>query len=159
MSRSFDVKELVRVAVIDERSGKDLYRKMTERAKDSSLKHVFADLVKQEERHEKRFEAMLDDLESSGDEATVQYPDEYVEYLEMIVSGGGMSDAHRKLEDTRDDIGLIDLAAAFEREQLLLQQDMGNILGDAYQSIIDEIIREEQGHLTTLSRARAKLPG
>jgi rubrerythrin len=157
MSRQFDVRELVRVAVIDERSGKELYGKMEKKAKDGDLKRTFADLVKQEERHEKRFETLLGDLESRGEQTTSQYPDEYVDYLEMVTAGGGRSEAQSKLDDAEGDIDLIDLAVLFEQEQLLLQQDMAKILGDKHRAVADEIIREEQAHLVSLSKSRDKL--
>jgi rubrerythrin len=45
----------------------------------------------------------------------------------------------------------------FERNQLSLQRDMGTVLGERHHALIDEIIREEMGHLVTLSELKKKL--
>jgi rubrerythrin len=51
MSRIFDVKELVRVAVIDERSGQAMYSKMSDKAEDENLRKLFTRLVAEERGH------------------------------------------------------------------------------------------------------------
>lgn len=157
MSKSFDIKALVKVAVLDERSGKELYRKMSKKARDGAVQEIFSSLVEQEKRHEKRFQQMLDDLESSGEETSGQYPDEYVDYLELLISEGGGSEAHRNLSENPTDLSMIELAMSFERDQLSLQRDMGTVLGEKHRDLIDEIIEEEMGHLVTLSRVKKKL--
>jgi len=157
MSKSFDIKALVKVAVLDERSGKELYRKMSGKARDGSVQDTFSSLVEQEKRHEKRFHQMLDDLESSSEKTSGQYPDEYVDYLELLISEGGSSAAHRNLSENPTDLSMIELAMSFERDQLSLQRDMGTVLGEKHRDLIDEIIEEEMGHLVTLSRVKKKL--
>ena len=157
MSKSFDIKALVKVAVLDERSGKELYRKMSGKARDGSVQDTFSSLVEQEKRHEKRFQQMLDELESKGEKTSGQYPDEYVDYLELLISEGGGTAAHRKLSENPTDFSMIELAMRFERDQLSLQRDMGTVLGDEHRDLIDEIIEEEMGHLVTLSRLKKKL--
>jgi rubrerythrin len=52
---------------------------------------------------------------------------------------------------------MIDLAMSFERDQLSLQRDMGTVLGEKHRDQIDEIIKEEMGHLVALSRLKKKL--
>jgi rubrerythrin len=157
MNKSFDIKELVKVAVLDERSGKELYRKMSEKAREGLVQDTFSRLVEQEKRHEKRFQQMLDELGSIGEKASGQYPDEYVDYLELLISEGGSSAAHRNLSENPTDFSMIDLAMSFERDQLSLQRDMGTVLGEKHRDQIDEIIKEEMGHLVALSRLKKKL--
>jgi len=157
MNKTFNIRELVRVAVLDERSGKELYRKMSEKSQNRVVRDTFSTLVVQEERHEERFRQMLDDLESTGEQATGQYPDEYVDYLELLISDGGRSDAHRNMPTNPTDHTMIELAMSFEREQLSLQRDMGTVLGERHRTLIDEIIREEMGHLVTLSELKKQL--
>jgi rubrerythrin len=157
MSKTFDIKELVRVAVFDEKSGGELYKKMSEMARKGSVQDTFSGLVKQEKRHEERFQKMLDTLESSGEQTVGQYPDEYVDYLELLIAEGGSSEAHRTISENPTDFSLIELAMDFERDQLSLQRDMGTVLGERHRELIDEIIREEMGHLVTLSEMKKQL--
>jgi len=154
MRKTFDIKALVRVAVLDERSGKKLYKKMSEKARNRLVQDTFTTLVAQETIHEERFQQMLDELESAGEETSGQYPDEYVDYLELLISEGG---GHRNIPENPTDFSMIERAMSFEKEQLSLQRDMGEVLGERHQALIDEIVREEMDHLVTLSRLKKQL--
>jgi rubrerythrin len=155
MSRRFDIRELVRVAIIDERSGEQLYRSMSGRAQDKGLQAEFSQLAEKEKEHQRRFEKMLEGLKDLPD--SEQYPDEYVDYLEALVAGGGQSEAGRGIEDMTSDVQLVSLAMRFEREQLALQRDISEFLGDRHKEVIEPIINEERDHLVQLSRAKTRL--
>ncbi len=157
MTKRFDIRELLRVVVIDERSGITLYRNLSGKVEDPGLRELFSWLSDQERYHEERFQDLADNLQEP--EAGEQYPDEYVDYLEVLASGGGSSDAHQRIGGVRSDREAVDLAMRFERDQLSLQRDIGNLLGGRHQSIVDQVIQEEQNHLIRLSGARKKLTG
>lgn len=159
MARRFDVREMLRVAVLDERSGTRLYRDLAGRARNDELRRTFADLAEQEKHHEKRFQEMLDALGEA--EPAEQYPDEYVDYLEALVVQGVRQDAHEQGARCTDDVEAVSLAIRFEREQLFLQRDIADVLGGEHEhrAILDQIIQEERGHLVTLSKAKRKLTG
>jgi len=157
MSKTFDIKALVRVAVLDERSGVELYKKLSKKARNAMVQDVFSSLAAQEILHEERFQGMLDELESTEEQTLGQYPDEYVDYLELLISEGGVSEAHKNISENPTDYSMIELAMNFERNQLSLQRDMGTVLGERHHALIDEIIREEMGHLVTLSELKKKL--
>jgi rubrerythrin len=154
MSRSFGIAELVRIAVVDERSGAALYRAMAEKTGNAELKEQFQELAEQERRHEKRFQELLATVES---EPPAQYPDEYLDYIEMRMAEGGAGASHTTLEGTDSDLELIETALRFEREQLALQRDMGDYLGDRHKPVVEEIVQEEKDHLVTLSRMKKNL--
>jgi rubrerythrin len=155
MAKRFDIQELLQVAVVEEQSGVSFYRKFSERTKDPELKELFSWLSEQEEYHRERFQGMAANLELP--ETGEQYPDEYVDYLEALAAEGGSSEAHRKIDQVGSDVEALDLAIQFERDQLWIQKEMGNLLGSNHQSIIDQIIQEEQNHLVRLSQARRKI--
>lgn len=157
MTKRFDIRELLRVAVIEERSGITLYRKLSEKAEEPWLRELFTWLSDQERFHEERFQDLSDSLQEP--EPGEQYPDEYVDYLEALAAGGGASDAHQRVEGVRSGRGAVDLAMGFERELLALQRDIGGLLGGRHQSIVDQVIQEERNHLVRLSGARKKLAG
>lgn len=159
MAKSFSVEALVNVAVLDERSGTDMYRKMASETSSAFLKEAFEDLAEQERKHEKRFQELQNALEAGGKPEAVQYPDEYVAYLDVLVSDAGGSRPGKGELAGLDDAALIDLAMKFEQEHLNLQRDMGAVLGEQHSRIIDQVIREEMGHLVTLSALKKQLSG
>ena len=160
MSQNFDVAELVRVAVNDERGGVHLYAALAKTARDALLKDTFARLSDVEKVHQKRFEDMLAGLKKNA--APEQYPDYYADYLEALVTEGESADgglATRQAAECQNDGDAIALAARFERFQLALLRDMADVLQQREMKIVQEIIREEQTHLVTLAIARRRLEG
>ena len=154
MSRSFDVKELVRIAVVDERSGRELYKKMAVQAADAELKARFLWLAEQEAIHIRRFEELYRQLESGP---PAQYPDSAMDYLEVIVARGGQAEDRADISRTGTDRELVTLAIRFEREQLFLQRDMSEFIAAEHTKVIETIISEERNHLVTLSRELQRL--
>lgn len=157
MGKQFDITELVRVAVADEEGGIALYKTLAEKAGNTGLKDMFQSLSTMEQVHRDRFRKLLDGLGSQETDGV--YPDEYVDYLEALSTGGGGSDVAAQVETCGGDPDLIDLAMRFEREQLQLQQDIGDLLGDQDKDIINEVIAEERSHLVQLSRAKQEIFG
>jgi rubrerythrin len=154
MSRSFDVKELARIAVVDERSGRELYKKMVARAEDAELKARFLWLAEQEAIHIRRFEELYKQLEAGP---PAQYPDAALDYLEVVVARGGQMADSVDIGLVESDRELVALAIRFEREQLFLQRDMSEFIADEHKQVIEAIISEERGHLVTLSRELQRL--
>ncbi|HUT58600.1 MAG TPA: ferritin family protein, partial [Phycisphaerae bacterium] len=66
MREVFEVPELVRVAVEDERTGVGFYSALAESAKTAEFKTLWAGLADQEKYHLERFGKMLDEM---GDHA------------------------------------------------------------------------------------------
>ncbi len=157
MGKQFDITELVRVAVADEEGGIELYKTLAEKAQNTGLQEMFRSLSDMEKVHRDRFRKLLDGLGSA--EAGGVYPDEYVDYLEALSTGGGGSNAAAQVESCDGDPDMIDLAMQFEREQLQLQQDIGDLMGDRHGDIINEVIAEERSHLVRLSRAKQEIFG
>jgi rubrerythrin len=160
MSRSFDLRELVRVAVVDERSGAEMYRTLAGLARDAALQDRFRRLAQQEKRHENRFEELLAGLGPPAEDW--KYPDDWVDYVQALMAEGAAgepSDRQAQAESVTDDLAAIDLAVQFERNQLNLQHEMGQMLGESDNPVVKEIIAEERAHLVELSAARRQLSG
>ena len=156
MAELFEVAELVKVAVEDEKSGVAFYSKLAE--KSQKLKETFSDLAAQEKVHQKRFEQMLATL---GDhKPREQFPGEYTDYLNTLTGTRAFPDeqtAITKAEQCADDLAAVDLASRFERDTLILMNEMRSLVPQKHNEMVDELIREEQEHLVTLANARQKL--
>lgn len=158
MAEQFEVTELVKIAVEDEISGVVFYTAMAGKAKDKELKKVFADLAEQEKHHQKRFEEMLAGL--GGYHAPEQYSGEYMAYLGVLTGGRAFPDpkaARKAAEACRNDGEALALATRFERDTLMLMNEMRGLVPEKDGAIVEEVAAEEQGHLVTLTEARQRL--
>ncbi len=155
MRELFDVAELVRIGVEDETSGAAFYEQAAGRSANPELKKTFANLAAQERYHKKRFETMLESLGARPPRE--EYSGEYVQYLRMLMESRAFPNpqaALRMANQCAGDAEAIDLALQFERDTLILMNEMKGLLPDADQVIVHEVIREEQAHLVALADAR-----
>lgn len=154
----FHITELVRLAVEDERTGVAFYSAVAERIQKPALRQVFLRLAEDEKHHQKRFEMML---ESLGDyKPREQYLGEYMEYLRTLTTERAFPDEDAALRQARaceSDGQAIDLASRFERDTLVLMNEMSSLVPERDQVVVRELTREEQGHLVALSEARKQL--
>lgn len=160
MAKMFDVAELVQVAVDDEKSGVVFYEALAEKARNPGLKQTFKSLADQERHHQRRFEEMLKDI--GGYKSPDTYADEYLSYVHTLTTDRAFPDeatAVRKARNCADDDAGIALALGFERDTLVLMNEMRGMVGDKDRAVVDELIREEQQHVVDLTAARASLNG
>lgn len=158
MKELFEAPELVRIAVEDERTGVAFYTAMVAKAHALAVKETFADLATQELYHLKRFGEMLDGMANFLPRE--QYSGEYMAYLRAITHTRAFPDERTALDMVAacdDDADFVDLAARFERDTLILLNELRGMVDPRDRPILDEIAREEQNHLVTLAEARAKL--
>jgi len=159
MSPLFDVTELVQMGVEDERTGVAFYSVLAEKTADAELRQQYADLAEQERHHQKRFEQMLEDL--GNVQATETYPGEYIAYLRAMLDSRALPDeatAQRMANERADDpAASLDLALRFERDTLVLMNELRGMVPEKDRGTVDELAREEQGHLVVLARAKEKL--
>jgi len=160
MSPLFHVAELVRMGVEDEKAGVVLYSALAEKTADADLRGTYETLAEQERGHQARFEKMLDDL--GNVQPTESHPGEYVEYLRAMLDSRAFPDeatARKKVQESPSDAAALTLAIRFERDTLVLLTELRGMVPDRDQTIVDELTREEQGHLVVLTAAREKLGG
>lgn len=158
MAEQFEVTELVKVAVEDERSGVAFYSVLAEKAKDAQLRKTFATLAGQEKYHQKRFEDMLADL--GGYSAKEEYPGQYMAYLSVLTGNRAFPDAkaaQKAAERCADDKAALDLAIRFERDTLILFHELRALVPHKDGTIVSELTKEEQAHLVDLTAARVRL--
>jgi len=160
MGEMFDVAELVRVAVEDERTGVAFYGALAGKVRDADLRKTFADLAEQERGHQRRFEQMLARL---GEHKPAEsYGDEYAAYLDALTAGRAFPDeptAMRMAEECPDDLAAVEMSSRFERDTLMLMQEMQGLVPARHRATVEELADEEREHLVVLSAARHRLRG
>jgi rubrerythrin len=157
MGELFDIGELVRIGVEDEKAGVAFYSALAGKARDAELRKVFANLAEQEKYHQKRFEQMLLDL--GGHRQREEYPGQYMDYLRVLTGERAFPDpetAVRRADECPDDLAGLEMASRFERDTLLLMNEMRGLVPEKDKVIVDELAREEQSHLVTLAGARRR---
>jgi len=158
MAELFEVAELVKVAVEDERTGVAFYSAMAKKVKDEQMRKTFAELAEQEKFHQRRFEQMLADL--GGVRQGEEYPGEYLAYLQALTGDRAFPDEQTALQmvkECKDDHAALALASRFERDTLMLMNEMRRLVPERDKPVVDELASEEQAHLVALAEARAKL--
>jgi rubrerythrin len=155
MRELFDVADLVRIGVEDETSGVAFYDRVASKSANPELKKMFLNLAGQERYHKKRFETMLESLGARPQRE--EYPGEYAQYLQSLTEGRAFPDpqaALRRADQCADDAQAVEVALHFERDTLILMNEMKGMLPEADKVIINEVIREEQAHLVALGDAQ-----
>ncbi len=155
MRELFNVAELVRIGVEDETSGVAFYGELAAKCSNPEMKKVWETLASQERYHKKRFTEMLESLGPKPQKE--EYPGEYSEYLRTLTAERAFPDAQtaaRKAKECAGDLAAIELASQFERDTLILMNEMKGLLPDSDATIVREMVREEQAHLVMLADAR-----
>jgi len=158
MPEQFEITDLVKIAVEDEISGVTFYTAMAAKARDKGLQKTFADLAEQERYHQKRFEAMLAEL--GGCHGPEQYPGECMAYLRALTDSRAFPHpqaARKAAAKCPDDAAALTLAIRFERDTLILMNEMRHLLPEKDALIVDQVTSEEQGHLVALTDAQHRL--
>ena len=159
MSELFDVAEMVRIAVEDERTGVALYTALGESSKGKDTKAIFQKLVGQERYHQMRFESILEQM--GGLKPREGYDGEYVAYLRTLTSTRAFPDTQAAVEAARrcsSDAACLGLAGQYERETLAFLVEVAEMVGPKQQDVVMQIIREERQHVVVLAEAGRKLP-
>lgn len=155
MRELFNVAELVRIGIEDESSGVVFYSALAKTVSTPRLREIFAELAEQEKFHKARFEQMLTSLGIA--QPKEEYPGEYTEYLRTLTSQRAFPDqaaAMRLAQECKNDMEAIELAIRFERDTIMLMNEMRMLLPSGDSDIVNELVREEQSHLVTLNDAR-----
>lgn len=159
MSESlFNVADLIRMAIEDERAGKALYGALLKKVRDPGLKQTFQTLLEQERLHEAAFEKML--AECSSSHVREEYDGQYMEYLRVLLQERAVPTEELAVAEAgkcADDSAALGLASRMERDTLMLFSELESLLPPEAHKVMDAVTLEERQHLITLAQARRKL--
>ncbi len=158
MAEQFEITELVKIAVEDEISGVAFYTALAKKTQDQELQKTFAELAEQEKYHQKRFEEMLAGL--GGHKPAEEYPGQYMAYLRVLTDQRAFPDpkaAYKAAQQCRDEAAALTLAIRFERDTLMLMNEMRKLVPAKDAPIVEQLAGEEQSHLVVLTQAQQRL--
>jgi rubrerythrin len=156
MSIDFNADEVFEIAEQIERNGAKFYRNMAEKIADASKRQLLTDLAEMEDEHEQTFKSLRSELSLDEKIQTTFDPD-------------GQSESYlRALADTRvfyekevDSTSLEEIlksAIAAEKESIVFYLGMKDVVPEHLgKQKLDDIIKEEMGHISLLSKELMEL--
>ena len=155
MTYSFSPDEIFEMAKQIEINGAAFYRKAAEKVSSEQEKKFLTTLAEMEDQHEKTFAAMQADLQAADKENLMFDPEgEAVLYLKAMAN----TKVFFKKEEPGDSINAI-LTAAIKAEQDSIVFYLGMkelVVDESGKKRVDDIIREEMGHIRILSTRLAE---
>lgn len=155
MSKILYLSEIVKFAVEKEQQAEALYAELHEKAVDTKAKAVFKELMEQELKHEKLYEAMLKDIPDEQS-PNIAEDSEYFGYMQELINES------RKIAPTTD-LDFNNLKEVFqyaidrEKDSILFYVGMKNFAPKSAHETIDHIIAEEGKHITMITGLRNHL--
>ncbi len=166
MSYDFNADEVFKIAEQIERNGVRFYREAAENISDAPVRQLFLDLAAMEAEHEKVFASMRADLPDEEREPTVFDPEgEAALYLRaladlQVFGKEGEEDfiLSGDLPEREKISKILQAAIGLEKESIVFYLGIKELVpAKAGKDKIDNIIKEEMGHIRLLSGLRKKL--
>lgn len=158
MGIQFNADEIFEIAVQIERNGARFYRQAAEIAFMSDICPLLLDLAAMEENHEQIFADMRKTLSSQERAETVFDPNnEAISYLQAFADGNIFNvNEDPSLTNKKEDI--LRLAIEKEKDSIAFYLGLKEVVPENLgKSKIDDIIKEEMGHITQLNKGWNKM--
>jgi len=159
---SFNAGEIYEMAIQIERNGAEFYRKAAAAAANDQTGSVLSGLAEMEVDHEQTFKQMKAQLSEQQLATTSFDPDgEAAAYLQASVDGKVFDTASRPAEvltGTESLEEVLGTAIGLEKDSIVFYTGMKEVVPEgAGRDRLDDIIKQEMGHITTLCKELAKL--
>jgi len=153
-SKRMDARGIIDMAVQIEKAGQKFYSTLAIFEYNEKIKSLLISLAEEESKHVEVFEnlgkILKDDLGDgkSGSE-------DYLEYLDCIAKAHmffnmDIEDADYKVDTARE---TLELALKFERDSIMVFQEMKEVVGKAGKEVLDKLIEQERGHVRKLAHS------
>lgn len=153
----FSVREAVEMALRTEKLGYEFYTRMADTFREKSeLRDLFVKLAGMERRHEEVFRGLL----SSVQEEETEGWEEAGNYFRAMMESEfflGREKSLPSLSRASTALEALNFAIGFEKETLLFFVGLKQAVRE--KDVVEEIIREEAGHIRSLSGFRKGLGG
>jgi rubrerythrin len=156
MGIDFNADEVFEIAVQIERNGAKFYRNCAENVTDASKKQLLIDLAEMEDEHEETFKSLRKELSLDEKVQTTFDPDGDSErYLRALADTRVF---YEKNVDTTSIKEILKAAITAEKDSIVFYLGMkGVVPAHLGKSKLDDIIKEEMGHISLLSKELLQL--
>jgi len=149
---NFSGEEIVKLAVSIEQQGQKFYEIAVDKIDDPAVKVMFTYLAGEEKQHISDFEALGVGL---GREfiPNESYTNEYSDYMHALIDNHVFN--HDNIEKMAAGITAakeaLDLALRFEKDSILIFQELYNVVDASGKDIIGKLIEQEKQHIRQLA--------
>jgi rubrerythrin len=156
MMYDFSAKDVFLMAQQMEKNGAEFYKTAAHNAQNADTQKLLLDLASMEEGHEKTFVAMRGELTEQESTSTVFDPEgEAILYLKALADSRVFFE---KEIDVSSQEQVYKAALGAEKDSIVFYLGMKDMIPEkGGKARIDAIIKEEMGHIETLSRALIRL--
>lgn len=140
------VETVLELAVYMEQESRTFYRKWADAVGDETLRSVFAFLAQEEDRHCRRYKEMLVDSGRSLTEKE-KLVGEYALFMDMLVTEAM---GHLQMTDGMTPATVLDAALRFEKDTLLIFQEIAMMFDGERRGMMLAICDEEKKHIHRL---------
>jgi len=159
---TFNADEVFEMAEQIERNGAGFYRRTAQVVQDPKVRDILLGLAGMEDDHEKRFARMRSTLDESKKQSSVFDPEgDAAKYLRAMADGRVFDtrvDPAQRITGRETQPDVLRAAIALEKDSIVFYLGLRDLVtASAGKKDIEEIIREEMGHITTLSGQLAVL--
>lgn len=157
MSFTFNADEIFQIAIQMERNGGNFYRKAAEKSEYDKAKQILLGLATMEDRHEEMFTEMRAELGAGAARPVTFDPDDQAAlYLEALVDGkvfNYKSDPWEGLTGNESLADILEISIGLEQDAIVFYLGIYEVVPpELGRDKIQDIIREEMGHITALHK-------
>jgi rubrerythrin len=158
MGNIFAGSEIVELGIQIEKNGQDFYNTLSAQTKNEKAKELFAYLAGEEAKHILVFKKIL--------EKTTQYEpagldaDEYYAYMNALASEHVFTQKNKGAEVAKrikSAKEAIQMGISLEEDSIVFYQGVKKIIPQYDQTIVDQLIAQEESHLRQLIELKSKL--
>lgn len=148
----FSGEEIVRLAVEIEKQGQKFYELAAAKFDDPEIKAVFNYLAGEESRHITDFASLGEKL--PGDfTPNESYIGEYGDYIKALIDNHVFN--HNNIDKFLDNLTVareaLAVAFRFEKDSILIFQELSKVVDAAGKEVIDQLIEQEKQHIRKLA--------
>ncbi|MDD4900410.1 MAG: ferritin family protein [Candidatus Omnitrophica bacterium] len=158
MGNIFSGSEIVEIGIQIEKNGRDFYQTLIGKIKSLKAKEVFEFLVKEEEKHIKVFQGILDSLDKY--DPPESFPGEYFAYMKALANEYifTQKDTGKLIaQKVSSDKQALDMGIGFEKDSIIFYGGMKKTVPEYDLKVLDSLIDQEQQHLRMLSELREEV--
>jgi rubrerythrin len=163
MGYLFNAGETFKISIQIEENGKRFYDESIKIIDDPEIKELFEELGRQEIGHKKLFENLYANLPADSKEATVWDPENEMDlYIKSMADSHiftSRADVQKLIAGLKGTSDALNLAIQFEKESVLFYLGMLEVVVGRDQERVQQIVKEEQGHLRRLTLELKKFNG
>ncbi|TYO94737.1 ferritin-like domain-containing protein [Desulfallas thermosapovorans] len=149
---NFSGEEIVRLAVTIEKQGQKFYEIAAGKVDDPEIKGIFEYLAGEEKQHISDFESLGAKL-SNDFTPNESYVGEYSDYIKALIDNHVFN--HDNIDKLIDGITVtreaLAIALRFEKDSILIFQELYNVVDDSGREIIGKLINQEKQHIRKLA--------